>query len=130
MSNQSNSQYMLSTYKGKSYKIDYEHIIPQKRIELKVKNLKDYPVSCLGNICYLSSTDNRAKKDKTLYEFTDDRPSFALNEEYLKLIDYPNKNELQFIDYNSEEFVKYYKEFISNRMNNLLNEIKDYLINE
>lgn len=129
-----NNKYMLNTYQNKKIRIDYEHIVPQKRIELQIKNsnrnAKNYPISCLGNICYLSSTDNRAKKEKTLYEFVEDRPSFALDKEYLDLINYPTENELKFIDYSFEEFDKYYNDFISNRINILINEIKKHLINE
>jgi len=134
MENPMNTKYMLNTYQNKTLKIDYEHIVPQKRIELQIKNsnrnTKNYPISCLGNICYLSSTDNRSKKEKTLYEFIEDRPSFALEKDYLKLINYPTSHELKFIDYSFEEFDKYYNNFISNRINNLINEIKQYLINE
>lgn len=110
-------------------RIDYEHIVPQKRIEMQIgrSNIKDYPVSSIGNLCYLASTDNRSKKEKTLYEFAEGRPSYICDSEYLNLVNYPEKEELNFLDYSSVEFDKKYKEFISNRINCLILEFKMYL---
>ena len=112
--------------------IDFEHIIPQKRMEnqLGKNNLKSYPVSSLGNLCYLASTDNRAKREKTIYEFAENRPSFVVNEDYLKLINYPSKEELRFIDYSSIEFDDRYKKFISNRLDTLFKEFKELVKNK
>ena len=109
--------------------IDYEHIIPQQRIEGKITSAekKIFPVSSLGNICYLASKDNRAKHENTLYEYSEDRPSFALNEEYLELISYPSKEVINFIDNRSEEFKNRYREYIKNRVDSLIEEMKKYL---
>ena len=107
--------------------IDFEHIIPQKRMEnqLGKNNLKSYPVSSLGNLCYLASIDNRAKRDKTIYEFVENRPSFIVDKDYLNLINYPSKEELRFIDYSLLEFNDKYKEFIGNRLDILFKEFKE-----
>lgn len=109
--------------------IDYEHIIPQQRItkQLTVAEKKIFPTSSLGNLCYLASKDNRSKHETTLYEYSEDRPSFALNKEYLKLISYPSKEEINFIDNRSEEFKTRYKEFIEYRIDSLIEEMKYYL---
>ncbi len=109
--------------------IDYEHIIPLQKftIQLTCTEKKIFPISSLGNICYLASKDNRAKHNNTLYEYSEDRPSFVLNEEYLSLISYPSKEEINFIDNRSEEFKNRYKEFISNRIDNLIKEMQEYL---
>lgn len=109
--------------------IDYEHIIPQQRIEGKITSAekKIFPVSSLGNICYLASKDNRAKHENTLYEYSEDRPSFVLNEEYLELISFPSKEEINFIDNRSEEFKSRYREYIKNRTDSLIEEMKKYL---
>lgn len=104
--------------------IDYEHIIPQKRIENKIGNTKSFPVSSLGNLCYLASKDNRSKREKTLYEFIDDRPSFASNPQYLELINYPSQEELRFIDYQPFEFDSCYRKFISDRMDVMFEQFK------
>jgi len=109
--------------------IDYEHIIPQQKISVQLTSAekKSFPVSSLGNICYLASKDNRSKHENTLYEYSEDRPSFVLNKEYLSLISYPSKEEINFIDNRSEEFKSRYREFIELRINSLIDEMKNYL---
>ena len=109
--------------------IDYEHIIPQQKIstQLTSSEKKIFPISSLGNICYLASKDNRAKHENTLYEYSEDRPSFSLNKEYLELISYPTKEEINFIDNRSEEFKNRYREFITKRIEELIKEMKQYL---
>lgn len=118
--------YFNKKFNNNNITIDYEHIIPQKRIEnqLGKNNIKGYPVSSLGNLCYLASIDNRAKREKTIYEYVDDRPTFIVDEKYLNLINYPSKEELRFIDYSSMEFDEKYKEFISNRMDEMFEQFK------
>lgn len=110
-------------------KIDYEHIIPQQKInaQIRMNERKTFPTSSLGNICYLSSKDNRSKHEHTLYEYKEDRPSFVLNSEYLKLISYPKKEEINFIENRSEEFKIRYQEFIKSRVDSLIEEMKEYL---
>lgn len=109
--------------------IDYEHIIPQQRFSkhLTSAESKVFPISSLGNICYLSYKDNRSKHEKTLYEYSADRPSFILNNEYLSLITYPSKEEINFIENRSDEFRTRYKEFIEMRLDLLIDEMEGYL---
>jgi len=109
--------------------IDYEHIIPQQKIaaQLTSAEKKIFPISSLGNICYLASKDTRSKHENTLYEYSEDRPSFSLNKEYLSLISYPSKEDINFIDNRSEEFKTRYREFIEYRLDSLIEEIKKYL---
>lgn len=107
--------------------INYEHIIPQKVIENQLGgklNIKSYPVSSLGNLCYLASIDNKAKHEKTIYEYANDRPSFIVDKDYLDLIDYPLPDDLRFINYSSIEFAEKYKQFLSNRLDILFNKLK------
>lgn len=110
-------------------KIDYEHIIPQQKINLQLTSAekKIFPISSLGNICYLASKDNRSKHESTLYEYSEDRPSFSLNKQYLSLISYPSKEDINFIDNRSEEFKIRYREFIELRVDSLIEEMKKYL---
>lgn len=110
-------------------KIDYEHIIPQQKINLQLTaaEKKIFPISSLGNICYLASKDNRSKHESTLYEYSEDRPSFSLNKQYLNLISYPSKEDINFIDNRSEEFKIRYREFIELRVDSLIEEMKKYL---
>lgn len=124
-------KYLLSNNDNSNIKIDYEHIIPQKRIETNIKGLftaKTFPISSLGNLCYLSSNDNRSKKDKTIYEYIENRPSYITDKEYLNLINYPTKEELRFIDYSTTEFEIEYKKFINTRIDYLIKEFKEYVI--
>ncbi len=109
--------------------IDYEHIIPQNRIneQLTSSEKKTFPISSLGNLCYLSYKDNRSKGKHTIYEYKEDRPSFVLNNEYLNLIDYPKVEEIYFIGTTSESFKVCYKEFIEHRMDIMIEEMIRYI---
>lgn len=104
----------------KEIKLDYEHITPKKRIQNKIggSNSK-FPLSRIGNLCYLSIKDNRSKGELTLYEFIATRASLNVSKDYLDVVDYPEENELSFIDYPPEEFVEGYNTFIKNRENRL-----------
>lgn len=127
--NRNYEKYFKSDYvEGNFISIDFEHIVPQQYFkELFGDKVKNYPVSCIGNICYLAAKDNRSKKEKTLYEDVDSRPSFILDNEYLDLIDYPGKDELSFIKYPADDFDKYYKEFLRDRVDYLISEFKKYI---
>ncbi len=100
--------------------IDIEHIVPKKEIQTHIKDMKVsqqnlFPVSCIGNLCYLAVKDNRAKRDKTIYEYTESRPSFALNDDYISFILYPTSDELRFIHYSNLEFREEYARFTKER---------------
>lgn len=104
--------------------LDIEHIIPQKRIEQHIKDLtvgqqRLYPISAVGNLCYLAAKDNRAKREKTLYEFSEDRPAFTTDDQFKECVLYPEKSEISFIDYNNVDFRNSYIQFLSNRHNTL-----------
>lgn len=114
--------------------LDYEHIIPRSIVDKKIKDLTEYkqstfPVSSLGNICYLSVKDNRSKRDKTIYQFSDDRPAFTFDSDYLDFINYPKNDEIGFINYQNSDFRDEYLNFIKNRVNSLINEFIN-MINE
>lgn len=124
--------YTQTKFDDKKIKIDFEHICPQKRIEEQIKakskgEIKNFPISSVGNLCYLASRDNRAKKEKTLYEYVENRPSYVVAKDYLSFIDYPDKDELRFINYESSEFEREYKSFITNRLDFLIREFIEYL---
>lgn len=100
--------------------VDIEHIVPKKEIQNHIKDMKVsqqnlFSVSCIGNLCYLAIKDNRSKREKTIYEYKENRPSFALNNEYINFIAYPNSDELRFIHYSNLEFREEYSRFIKNR---------------
>lgn len=100
--------------------IDIEHIVPKKEIQNHIKDMKVsqqnlFPVSCIGNLCYLAATDNRAKRDKTIYEYKQNRPSFALNKDYINFILYPTSDEIRFIHYTNLDFRDEYARFVKDR---------------
>lgn len=79
---------------------DIEHIIVKKLLEKPVEhNLQIYekeniPGGCLGNITYLSSSLNKAKKDLNLYKFRDKYDGMELGQDFLDLISYPYEEEI------------------------------------
>lgn len=81
-----------------------------------------FSVSNIGNLCYLTVKDNRAKRDKTIYEYVEDRPSYTFDYDYLHFIGYPSQEELKFINYPNTEFRNEYQEFVKQRANNLRNQ--------
>ena len=116
--------YFQNKYDGNENAIDFEHIAPQKIISNCIKDLssakqKRYPFSAVGNLCYLSSKDNRSKRDKTIYENMKDRPSYIQDEKYLDFISYPDEEDLSFLHLNNTQFRDMYEEFISNRQQKL-----------
>lgn len=91
---------------------DIEHIIPKKRIA--DKNL-DVAVSAIGNLCLLPTSDNRRKRDETIYEFLDRTSGITnINEEAAQKLFYPTRDELSFIragrDFNKDQYELYLKE--------------------
>ena len=104
--------------------LDFEHIAPKKRIVSCIKDLTKaqqsvYPISAVGNLCYLSVKDNRSKRDKTIYEFNEGRPSFTTDSDYLDFIVYPNQSEIAFVTYDNVNFRNEYMKFIKDRQNKL-----------
>lgn len=100
--------------------LDFEHIVPRKIIHSHIKDLTNsqqnlFSVSNIGNLCYLSVKDNRSKREKTIYEYVADRPSYTFDEGYLDFILYPSNDELKFIHYANQDFRDEYKKFIDYR---------------
>lgn len=111
----------------KRFTLDIEHITPQKVIADHIDNLspsqkKAYPVSPVGNLCYLTATDNRSKKHKTLYEAAEGRPAFVMDEDFIKCILYPTKEELDFTKFSDDDFQKEYPKFVEKRQKDLQDE--------
>lgn len=115
-------RYFKSTT-GENVYVDIEHICPKNRMN----DLGKIPISAVGNLCYLTCTDNRSKKDKTLYEHNDKRPAYITDTEFLNLIKYPEKSDLEFINYEKAAKEQEYQKFISDRQNELVNLFMDLL---
>lgn len=97
---------------GNDVEFDIEHIAPVDKFK---KFDKDLPMSSLGNLCYLPVKDNRSKRDKTIYEYAGDRPSLTFNQEFLDLIKYPSREQLEFLDYKFDEFKKSFEQLLNDR---------------
>ena len=100
--------------------LDFEHIVPKKVIQNHIKDLTTsqqnlFSVSNVGNLCYLSVKDNRAKREKTIYEFVEDRPSYTFDYDYLSFINYPEKIDLKFLTYPNTDFREEYAKFTKQR---------------
>ncbi len=91
---------------------DIEHIVPKKRFENKGLQ-KSLAVSHIANLCYLTPSDNRRKQYKTLYEYEREFTSFRTFEDYLKYIDYPDKSEINFLDYETNEWKQSYVKYLN-----------------
>lgn len=106
---------------------DIEHITPV--LKFKENSLK-LPISALGNLCYLPVKDNRSKRDKTIYQYSDDRPSLTFNQEFLNLIDYPSREDLEFLDYAEEDFKNKYIPLLEARESKLKKRLIDLMMDE
>ena len=109
--------------------IDVEHIVPKERIK-QIYDIANQPVSlCLtsaiGNLCYLTATVNRGKREKTIYESQEDRPGYIVDETFIEFVNYPKENELQFLKGKFDVFNKGYTSFINNRADKLIKEFMD-----
>ena len=91
---------------------DIEHIVPVNKFAGIDEDLQ---ISAIGNLCYLPVKDNRSKRDKTIYEYADQRPSLTFDKDFLNTIDYPSKEGLEFINCTQDVFVKDYNNFVRDR---------------
>lgn len=105
---------------------DIEHITP---VAVFGENDKKLPISAVGNLCYLPVKDNRSKRDKTIYQYADDRPSLVFNKKFKETIDYPSEKELEFLDYSIDDFVVSYNNLIDKREENLITKLVDLMMN-
>lgn len=105
------------------YTFDIEHIVPKNKFERF--NDVSLPISYIGNLCYLSIRDNRSKKEKTLYEYADERPALQLDNAFIKFINYPTREELTFINCDLETFKTKFIALMDQRKELFLNEFSD-----
>ncbi len=108
------------------FSIDYEHIIPLTRFD--ERGIDNVPKYSLGNACFLTSKVNKSKHGLTLYEQAEEIPGYVLDTTFLDFISYPKENEISFVDDNKEKFEVEYRNFISNRIDNLIDEFIEYKI--
>ena len=110
---------------GNEIIFDIEHIAPVDKFK---KFDEDLPISSLGNLCYLPVKDNRSKRDKTIYAYAEDRPSLTFKQEFLDLINYPSREELEFLDYAFDEFKTNFEKMIKAREASLIKRFTDLIM--
>lgn len=108
-----------------TYTFDIEHIVPKDKFE-RFGN-KVFSKSFLGNLCYLSIKDNRSKKEKTLYEYADERPALILNGDFVDFINYPTREELSFINCDYDSFKTKFDIMVKGRSKKITEELIDLL---
>lgn len=108
------------------YTFDIEHIVPKDKFERFAD--KVFAKSFIGNLCYLSIKDNRSKREKTLYEYADERPALTLNENFVKFINYPTREELSFINCDYESFKAKFDELMKTRSESIVLELTDLIV--
>jgi hypothetical protein len=102
-------------------KFDFEHIIPIQKF--KTENLiKLIPVSALGNMCYMPVKDNRSKKDISLHSYAEKYRTLVVNKDFLKFVYYPENEIINFTDFQKDQFIRSYNQFIINREKFLIEE--------
>ena len=119
-------EYFISRTK-EPFSIEIEHIVPVNRIEQR-DLLKVIPVYSLGNACYLTSKVNGGKGEKTMYEYAKERSGYKVDERFIKFVNYPKEEELDFMKSVTSEFKLGYANFLSNRLNELADEFMKYMI--
>ncbi len=121
-------KYFISKKTKEPLYIEIEHIVPVGRIEER-NLLKDVPVYSLGNACYLTSKVNGGKHEKTIYEWIEEKPGIKVDEEFFKFVNYPREEELEnFIKAIPTIFKNEYIIFLSNRLDQLIEDFKKYMI--
>lgn len=101
-------------------KYDIEHIVPKKR--LQDKNINS-AVSAIGNLCLLPTSDNRRKKEETIYEYLDRTSDITeINEEKALKLFYPTRDEISFIRAGKDFDDEHYEMFLRGRHNYLINQ--------
>ena len=112
---------------GEGSFFDVEHITPVAKFG---DNEMKLPMSSIGNLCYLPVKDNRSKRDKTIYQYADERPALVFNDAFLKIIDYPSRTEFEFLDYAQDEFKTSFLALIEKRESLIKKNLIDLMMDE
>ncbi len=104
--------------------MDYEHIIPQARLEmLSTREKGVVGISSPSNITLIPSFDNRSKREKTYYELIDckDETALTYSSELLEKYVYPTHSEIKFIEAKETFNVQNFNQFKKDRTNTITN---------
>ena len=74
--------------------------------------------------------DNRSKREMTLYEYADSRPALKIDEEFVKFIDYPTREEFGFVDCDINDYRVAYSSFIKTKGDRVLSDLAEMLAND
>lgn len=85
-----NASFDSTSYTGTNY--DLEHVIPKKLIN-QITSKALISGGTLGNLMFLDSSTNRAKKEQFLYNYVND-DAYELKKEFIDLNFYPSKKSL------------------------------------
>lgn len=84
------SSYYSSKYQENRY--DSEHIVARKNInKIRKASNKPIPGGSLGNHMYLDTTNNRSKKEFSLYDA--EKPGYAIKDDFFSFQNYPTKSD-------------------------------------
>ena len=101
---------------------DYEHIVPKNRFKTitNIMNLR-IPISSPCNITLIPEYDNRAKKEKTYYEYAENPSGILIkyDDDQLSQYNYPTRKELEFI-HNKPLIADEYLQFIEERKHKIV----------
>lgn len=110
---------------------DFEHIIVKDYVKkLQTKKIGTIPGGHLGNVCLLTSYENRKKQNTTLYDHAAKQTSVILDKEKLEMIDYPNEKQLEFVNnLENEKAVRLSNNLIESRSKAFINSFVKALYN-
>lgn len=114
------SKKQAEDYKGG--KMNFDHIVPQKRLAAFVSEYPNYPLSTACNLVIIPEYGNKSKRELTFYQWIEsgERNVELKTDELVNNYLYPPSNELGFVK--SEETFTYnnYINFLKDRKNYLL----------
>ncbi len=111
-------------------KYDIEHLCPKELMKNKLKHYPhlSLPLSSIGNLCLLPEYQNRAKKDKTIYEDASYKKTINVSEVEKKFAFTTEENmNFLFMEINAEKFKEAYEKFIDERFEIIIEKIASAL---
>ena len=66
--------------------------------------------------------DNRSKKDISLHSYAEKYRTLVVNKDFLKFVYYPENEIINFTDFQKDQFIRSYNQFIINREKFLIEE--------
>ena len=111
-------------------KYDIEHIATKgtmkKQLERFGGNLR-LPISSMGNLCLLPEDYNRAKGERTIYQYTDNSNPINEIENKYTFTSYDDLKWIENMDLSEEELKREYIKFIDNRFEKIKNKLYEIL---